>query len=222
MAPTTIANLVFFVNAAAGGYEGTIEIDWISVGEPLEAEEEPELLYSDQFNDFLTTDSNDAYTVSLIDGNVNVIANGTAGPFNAFEYDLHDMGAAMSFDLSSAPQLYIKAKATNMPSFRIDMKDAAGYVTNLQASAATFTEDYFIYTLDFDGDFLDGGFGGTPCDSADAPCPVDPTTITNLLFYVNDASGGYEGGIDIDWISIGQPLEDALPAGKNIRYNQVG
>lgn len=220
--PTTIANLVFFVNAAAGGYEGTIEIDWISVGEPLEAQEEAALLYSDQFEDFLTTDSNDAYTVSLLEGNLNIIANGTAGAYNAFEYSLHEMGTEMSFDVSSAPQLYIKAKATNMPSFRIDMKDANGYVTNLQASAATFTEDYFIYVLDFDGDFLDGGFGGTPCDAADAPCAVDPTTITNLLFYVNDATGGYEGVIDIDWISIGQPLEDALPAGKNIRYNQVG
>ena len=128
----------------------------------------------------------------------------------------------MAFDVSSFPKLYIKAKGTNTPSFRIDMKDTEGYVTNLQASSATFTEEYVIYTLDFEGDFLDGGYGGTPCDSADAPCPVDAMTIANLLFYVNDATGGYEGVIDIDWISIGQPLEDALPAGKNIRYNQVG
>ncbi|GGG38836.1 hypothetical protein GCM10011344_44650 [Dokdonia pacifica] len=220
--PTTIAHLVFFVNAATGGYDGTIEIDWISVGEPLENEDEPELLYSDQYDDFLTTDSNDAYTVSLLEGNLNIVANGTAGAFNAFEYDLHDMGTPMAFDVSSAPQLYIKAKGTNTPTLRIDMKDAEGYVTNLQASSATLTEDYFIYTLDFDGNFLDGGYGGTPCEAADAPCAVDPTMITNLLLYVNDATGGYEGVIDIDWISIGQPLEDALPAGKNIRYNQVG
>ena len=220
--PSTIANLVFFVNDATGGYEGTIEIDWISVGEPLETEEESPLLYSDQFDDFLTTESNDAYSVSLVDGHLNIVANGTAGAYNAFEYNLHDMGTEMSFDVSSAPQLYIKAKGTNMPSFRIDMQDAEGYVTNLQASSATFTEDYVIYTLDFEGDFLDGGYGGTPCESADAPCPVNATTITNFLFYVNDATGGYEGVIDIDWISIGQPLEDALPTGKNIRYNQVG
>ncbi|MGB6153265.1 MAG: glycoside hydrolase family 9 protein, partial [Pricia sp.] len=51
---------------------------------------------------------------------------------------------------------------------------------------------------------------------------VDATKISNLLFYVNDATGGYEGVIDIDWISFGEPLEDTLPAGKNIRYNQVG
>lgn len=31
-----IANLALFVNAAVGGYSGTIEIDWISFGEPLE------------------------------------------------------------------------------------------------------------------------------------------------------------------------------------------
>ncbi|MGB7395242.1 MAG: glycoside hydrolase family 9 protein [Pricia sp.] len=221
--PAEIASLVFFVDDATGGYAGTIDIDWISVGEPLEVEQTV-LLYSDQFENSLTTSSNEAYAVSLVDGNLNIVGNGTAGPYNALQYCLHDMGELNIYDLSAAPILYIKAKGTDSPSLRIDILDEDGFVTNLQANAAILNEDYGIYTLDFEGDFLDGGFGGTPCEAADAPCSVDATKASHLLLYVNDAAGGYDGVIDIDWLSFGEPLEDieALPAGKNIRYNQVG
>ena len=45
-----------------------------------------QVIYSDQFDDILTTESNSAYDVSLDNGNLNIQGNGTAGAFNAFEY----------------------------------------------------------------------------------------------------------------------------------------
>jgi len=218
--PALITNLLFYVNDADGGYDGIIEIEWISFGEALE-EEQSSLAYSDQFEDNLTTTSTDAYTNSLLDGNLHIVANGTAGAYSAFEYDVHDAGTPATFDMSPNPKMFIKAKGTNAPVLRVDVKDAAGYVTNLQANYISLSDDYGIYTLDYAGDFLDGGFGGSPCTSDTAPCAVDPATISEIVFFVNDADGGYEGVIDIDWISIGEPLEEAEPAGLQIRYNQV-
>lgn len=216
-----IANLFFYVDDAEGGYAGTVEIDWISIGEPLETVE-TETIYRDQFDDYLTTASNDSYTSTLVNGTLNIVANGSAQPYNSFEYKLHREGIETTFDVSALPTIYVKAKATNRPTFRIDMEDSRGFITNAKSVSAAFTDDYAIYALKFDGKLSDGGFGGTPCTAADAPCAVDATKISNLLFYADDATGGYEGVIEIDWISIGEPIEASLPRGRNVRYNQVG
>lgn len=215
---TSIVNLLIYVDDADGGYAGTLEIDWISVGEPLEVIE-TETLYSDQFDNNLTTQSNGSYTSTLDNGTLKITANGTAQAYNSFEYKLHTQGVEGVFDVSSLPTIYIKAKATNRPTFRIDMKDSRGFVTNAQSVSADLTDEYAIYALKYEGKLSDGGFGG-PCTNG--PCPVDATAITSLSFYVNDALGQYEGVIEIDWISIGAPIEASLPTGKKVRYNQVG
>jgi hypothetical protein len=51
---------------------------------------------------------------------------------------------------------------------------------------------------------LDGGFGGTACDVG--PCPVDDQRISALQFYIDPGIGAFNGTMDIDWISFGQPL----------------
>ena len=219
--PANIANMFFYVDDADGGYAGTLEIDWISVGEPLEVVETVSL-YQDQFEANLTTASNSAYTSTLSNGNLKIVANGTAGAYNSFLYNLHNAGTEINADVSELPTIYIKAKANNRPTFRVDMIDSRGFATNAKAVSAAFTDEFAIYELKFEGKFEDGGFGGTPCEVGSGPCSVDATSISNLAFYVDDATGGYEGTIEIDWLSIGEPVEASLPRGKNIRYNQVG
>lgn len=181
-----------------------------------------QVLYEDSFNNNLTTTSNSAYDVHLEDGNLVITGNGTASSFNAFEYGVHSNGAPSTFNMSAAPRVFIKARGTGSPVLRIDVKDANGFVSNLEANFASLTNGFSIYTLDYTGDFFDGGFGGSPCTSDTAPCPVNPATISNLVFFVNAAEGGYNGTIEIDWISVGQPLEDTLPVNIDARYNQIG
>ncbi|MBW1296143.1 glycoside hydrolase family 9 protein, partial [Aquimarina litoralis] len=56
------------------------------------------------------------------------------------------------------------------------------------------------------------------------PCPVDPSKIRFLQFFVNPGTNGgqYNGTLTIDWISFGAPLEAIPPASAfDIRYNQV-
>ncbi|MGB6152388.1 MAG: hypothetical protein WBG48_10375, partial [Pricia sp.] len=166
-----------------------------------------QIIYSDQFEDTLTTDSNSAYDVRIENGSLIIDGNGTAGAYNAFEYKVHAEGDSVAFDMTENPRIFIRAKANGPGVLRVDAKDAAGYVTNLSAKYATLTEDFAVYTLDFADDFNDGGFGGSPCESADAPCPVNPSEISSLVFFVDDATGGYAGTVEIDWISVGEPLE---------------
>ncbi|MFD0861552.1 glycoside hydrolase family 9 protein [Sungkyunkwania multivorans] len=187
------------------------------VGYSLQAQ----AIYEDNFDANLTMASNSAYNVSLDNGNLKIDGNGSAGAYNALQYDVHNGGTLTTFDMSAMPQLYIKARGTGAPVLRIDVKDTDGYLSNLQANYATLTENFAIYTYDFVGDFLDGGYGGSPCTSAEAPCTVNPASIANLIVFVNDAVGGYNGTVEIDWISIGEPLEEAEPTPPSIRYNQV-
>ena len=181
-----------------------------------------QILYSDNFDqDILTIEPNSAYTPSLVNQNLVIEANGTAGPYATFVYEIHEDANRITIDISSNPKLFFKTKGTNIPTLRIDLQDQNGYVTNLNAQSHRISDEFQIYELDYSEALLDGGYGG-PCLPANAPCPVDPTIIQNIQFFVNAAAGGYEGTIEIDWISFGEPLEDIpSPPEFDIRYNQV-
>ena len=77
-----------------------------------------------------------------------------------------------------------------------------------------------VYELDYTNSLNDGGFGGSPCTSDTAPCPVDPARIANLQFFLEPGVGMFNGTVDIDWISFGTSLEEVMeaPAGV-INYN---
>jgi len=180
-----------------------------------------QVIYSDEFNEGINSTTPPAsYTTGLINNNLQIVGNGTAGAYEAINYDIHNSGVATSIDLSSNAKFFIKAKGTGLPVLRIDLADNNGYVTNLMASQVNLENDYIIFQIDYTGKFTDGGYGG-PCGTS-GTCPVNASNIQNILFMVNAATGNYNGTIDIEWISFGEALELPPPTGHEIRYNQVG
>ncbi|MBQ4818806.1 glycoside hydrolase family 9 protein [Aquimarina sp. MMG016] len=182
-----------------------------------------QVIYSDNFNEnVLTVESTSAYSASLSNDNLLINANGSATAYSAFSYNFHNNGTNTSTNVTSTPKLYIKAKGTSNPNFRIDLQDENDFVTNANSTSIRLSNDFEIYELDYTGKLQDGGFGGSTCTSATAPCPVDSSVINRLVFFVNDAQGGYSGTIEIDWISFGEPLEAIPPPSAfDVRYNQV-
>ncbi|WP_298314085.1 glycoside hydrolase family 9 protein [uncultured Aquimarina sp.] len=179
--------------------------------------------YSDDFDEgILTAESTSAYSASLSNNNLLINANGTAGTFSPFIYTLHNNGSDTSVDISNQIKLFIKVKGTSNPDLRIDIQDQDGFVTNLSPLSVRINNGFTIYELDYSANLQDGGFGGSDCTQATAPCPVDPSKIAFVQFFVNAAQGGYAGTIEIDWISFGEPLEALPPPSTfDIRYNQV-
>lgn len=179
--------------------------------------------YSDDFDEgILTAESTSAYSASLSNNNLLINANGTAGTFSPFIYTLHNNGSDTSVDISNQIKLFIKVKGTSNPDLRIDIQDQDGFVTNLSPLSVRIDNGFTIYELDYSANLQDGGFGGSDCTQATAPCPVDPSKIAFVQFFVNAAQGGYAGTIEIDWISFGEPLEALPPPSTfDIRYNQV-
>jgi len=182
-----------------------------------------QIIYSDNFDEgILKVEQTSAYTSSLSDNNLLISGNGTAGAYAAFAYNTHNNDTNTNINIESAPKLFIKAKGTNNPDLRIDIQDDNDFVTNFSSQSIRLSNEFEIYELDYTGKLQDGGFGGSPCTSISAPCPVDATNINRIVFFVNAAIGGYSGAIEIDWISFGEPLEAIPPPSEfDIRYNQV-
>jgi len=182
-----------------------------------------QIVYSDNFNQGINNTSypSSAYTTSLVSENLRIIGNGTAGSYAAINYGVHNNGALTNINVSGNNKLYIKVKGTGGASLRVDLQDSGSYVTNKNSSIISLSTTYQIFEIIYTGKFQDGGYGGSPCTSMTAPCTVNSSSIKNLIFFINDAAGKYNGTIDIDWISFGQPLE-VLPTPIFIRANQVG
>lgn len=181
-----------------------------------------DVVYKDEFTSSVLSVGNppNGYTTSLTDGNFRITGNGGAGQWAAMTYLFHDgSNDQILIDASESPKIYIKAKGQNQPSLRIDFQDETGYVTNQNPVEITLDNSSNIYEYDYTGRMIDGAYGG-PCTSA--PCQVDASKLQALILFVNAPTGGYAGDIDIEWISIGAPLEDVdVSEIHEIRYNQV-
>ncbi|MBQ4805506.1 glycoside hydrolase family 9 protein [Aquimarina sp. MMG015] len=182
-----------------------------------------QIIYSDNFDEnILSVEPTSAYAVSLSNDNLLINANGTAGAFSPFKYTLHNNGSDISINISNQTKLYIKVKGSSNPDLRIDIQDEDGFVSNLSPLSIRIDNEFTIYELDYSSNLQDGGYGGSDCTQATAPCPVDPSKIAFVQFFVNAAEGGYSGTIEIDWISFGEPLETPPPpSAYEVRYNQV-
>ena len=175
-------------------------------------------IYSDEFNQGINTfGSTNSLSTSLIDNNLQINGNGNSGDWESLTYSFHSSGTNINLNVSSNPKLFIKIKAENSPELRIDFIDINGYVTNQTPSSINVNSNFEIFEIDYTGKFVDGGYGG-PCTNA--PCSVDSTQLTGLIFFVNPGSGAYNGNIEIEWISIGESLETIIDY--DIRYNQIG
>ncbi len=210
---TRIASMVFFIEPGTGQYVGSLDIDYFSVGNSLEpAGPEPVLVYNDHFDNetiefvedpggFTSTETGTEWTLS---------GDGSAGPFAAASYSFHDKvtGEGVSVDMTPAQnKVYVKAKTNGgtVP-LRVDLVDIDGFVSTQPSLTRVVEEEYSVFEFDFSGGYVDAGYGGTACETG--PCPLDETQITTVLFYPNPAEGMYAGDIVIDYISIGQELDD--------------
>jgi len=193
-----LMNLVVVIGISQPAlYEETFETDVLSAGAPPPG-----------------------FEIGIANEAFQIIGNGQSTEWSAINYRLHDeTDMQTQIDASSSPKLYIRAKGDGSPRLRVDFQDATGYMTNLEPVDVVLNDDFVIYELDYNGHLTDGAYGG-PC--TDAPCIVDASVIEGLLMFVNPGQGGYNGVIDIDWISIGSPAGGAvLTIEHDIRYNQV-
>ena len=115
--------------------------------------------------------------------------------------------------INSNNSLFISARALNTAGdtarIRIDLRDEAGFETSNAGVHQTIMGDEFMtYEFNYAGryDAIDGGYGGTSCNSATAPCDVDGQRITGLVIYPEPDAPDLNGTIQIDWISFGMPL----------------
>ncbi len=211
---TRIASMVFFIEPGTGQYVGSLDIDYFSVGNSLEpAGPEAALVYNDHFDNetiefvedpggFSSTETGTEWTLT---------GDGSAGAFAAASYSFHDKvtGEGISLDLTPAQdKVFIKAKTNGgtVP-LRVDLVDIDGFVSTQPSLTRVVEEEYSVFEFDFSGGYVDAGYGGTACETG--PCPLDATQITTVLLYPNPAEGMYAGEVIIDYISVGQELDDS-------------
>lgn len=215
---SSIAALSFYVDAATGGYDGSVYIDYISIGSDF-----TDLTTSTSYKDHFTTPAgslrtgSSAYTVSM-DGisALQIMSDASVEPFSTCWYSLYDnqqMSGAnngMYANMNSNKTLYIRARASSgTPTLRADVADKNGnVVTDVSTNQVTLSTTYQTYTINYTGG-TDGGYGGTACLSG--PCAVDFTKIAGISFYVNPTTGGYNGTVYIDYIAFVTDITSCTP-----------
>ena len=203
---TAIGQILLYPNPADGAFDGVLDIDFISFGTPLG---EDILPYQDHFDDGDRTNISDGggFTIAEEGSDMVITGDGTAGQYTSFNYTLHNGNGPVLANLTKNNKLYIKAKSSSDVPLRIDLMDQGGYATTNPSVSRTIGTEFSILEYDFTDTYMDGGFGGTSCDMADAPCPVNGAVISNLLIYVDPDNGGFNGTVTIDWLSTIDPLE---------------
>lgn len=218
---SVIQTVLLYPNPVDGGYAGEITIDYLSFGAPMGPDLGPVGVpnYQDNYdNDDLSfiTD-NSGFVSSISNSDWTITGDGMAGAYTPVTYDLHDQVNGMSILGSvsgSNDKIYVRARASiDQTMLRMDLQDNLGYVTSNPSVERALTTDYTIIEFDYTGTYADGGFGGTPCDANNAPCPVDGQRINQLQLFVDAATGAFNGTVDIDWISFGSPILNLGPTG---------
>ncbi|MEM1120202.1 MAG: T9SS type A sorting domain-containing protein [Bacteroidota bacterium] len=220
-----VKQLLLYPDPIAGGFEGEITLDFLSIGQPL-GEEEVDLgpagiaNYSDQFNENTVLFLSDVTGLTSMVGEeaLSIMGDGSSGPWTPVSYGIHnEEGNLILADAAAGGnKVFVRAKSsTDGTTLRVDLQDNMDFVTNANAVSTTLTMEYVVYELDYANALNDGGFGGSPCTMETAPCPVDPKRIANVQFFIEPGVGMFDGTVDIDWISFGKSLEDvvAIPAG---------
>lgn len=202
-----VMNLQFFIDPGVGEFDGTVTIDWVAFGQPLGGGPAGVINYQDEFSDntILFIDDQSGFTSTT--GDIwTITGDGTAGAFTPVVYSLHNNAGDLILGdaVGSNDLLYIRARASEEMSLRVDLEDNQGFVTNANARTVTLSTEFDVYEFNYAGAYNDGGFGGTPCTNG--PCPVDGSRIESIQFFANAAEGEYNGTIEIDWLSFGEQI----------------
>lgn len=157
--------------------------------------------------------------VTSKDNKLLILSSGSKRQWDFIDYNLYKANSNNNIDIVTSPKIFIKAKSSSPVSVRVDLKDGSGFTTNFEATSKKILTTFKVYEYDFSGKFMDGGYGG-PCTNA--PCGVNPLDIKNLNIFIDPGVGKFDGDIEIEWISVGAPLETKKLNAIDIRYNQVG
>lgn len=221
---TQIAELTMFLNPGIPGFAGTAVIDYISVGDVPSTGPQSDV-YQDEFNSDSSNDFiafGDGYEGSVADGLWTITGLGTAGPYNPMEYFFHNMTTLDTADIDLTlgdNKIYVRVKGNvDGIALRCDVQDIDGFITTLGSVTKIISAEYATYEYDLTGLYQDLGYGGTPCDADTAPCDVDPTRARNLTFFVTPGVEGFSGELQIEYISIGTPLEAVDPGLSEVTY----
>lgn len=219
-----ITELLMFVNGGTGMFSGTIDFDWISFGTNLDgAGPEAELVYQDHFdNERLDlTGSAEGVVVSESGSSMFLDGDATSGPFSPATYDFSEptdeadtarVQRLVDFTPDGGQgKLFIRARTVGEAQpVRIDIIDSMGLSTNILGLTKRFTNEWDVYTYDFTGNTGDAGYGGAVGCSETEPCRLEMSAIRGIFLYPRPGEGMFNGQIEIDWISVGQPLEEAM------------
>ena len=214
--PTRIRGLIMFIEPGVGGFAGEITMEYMSVGTALEpAGPAAEQIYTDHFDDEdnrFAGSSDGSLTVTETGTELTISADGTSGPYVATGYTFHEDTTAIVLDFGPANnRVFIKGRmGSGSAKVRVDIADSTGLNSSFSSLSKNFTDEDTVYEFDFTG-AQDGGYGGTPCDAANAPCLLDLSIVQSLVIFIEPDNGGYQGELILDYISVGQPLGDGPP-----------
>jgi len=207
-----IANMILFVNPGIEGFVGEVQVDYISVGTALEPIDPTTnvLVYGDHFSqDYGLVSTSGAFDLGIKDSELTIGGSGVDAPFSAISVSLHDEGAPISVDATLNNKVFIKVKSDAANTLlRVDLLDTAGYVTSQPSFTKLLEDEFTVLELDFTSSYIDGGYGGTACETG--PCDVDGKAIGTILLYPNPVDGGFNGNITIDYISFGAPMGEDI------------
>ena len=208
-----IQNMIFFVNPGVEGFVGEVQIDYISVGTALEPEDPSNnvLVYGDHFSqDFGMVTTTGAYGLDISDSELTINGAGIDAPFSSIAITPHDEGAPIVVDATLNNKVFLRVKSDAANTLlRLDLVDTSGFVTSQPSFTKLLSDEYTVLEFDFTASYIDGGFGGTPCEAG--PCEVNGAAISTILLYPNAVDGGFEGNITLDYISFGSPMgEDVV------------
>ena len=211
-----IVALAFYPEPAAGGFEGTVQIDYISFGAPYPTGGgDPTGLIN--YQDDLTgagdrfEGSPAGITYSVVDGELIIVGDGTAPAYQTLRYSLRgpEGGPVLADAVGSGNLLYLRARTgSGAPAdLRVDLIDNQNFHTTLAGRTVAVSGDgYAVYSFDYTDGYADGGYGGTACTEDTQPCPVDGRRIAQLALYVDPAEGMFADSLLIDWIAFGREL----------------
>lgn len=154
-------------------------------------------------------------TFAVDTGILTIAGDGTSPTYQTFRYTLPEPLVA---DVSGSNNLlYLSARTlSGQPAnLRIDLIDDNDlHTTNAGRTILIEGTEYAEYRIDYTGGYADGGYGGTGCEAANAPCAVNGSRIVAIAFYPEPTAGGFDDSIQVDYLSFGVPLgEEPAPAG---------
>ncbi|WP_116104986.1 cellulase family glycosylhydrolase [Lewinella sp. IMCC34191] len=214
-----IVALAIYPEPVDGGFNETIEIDYLSFGVPLNADAGPTgvIDYRDDLDGATDQFVGQAagLTYSVTDGVLEIVGDGSAMTYQTVLYNVRtaDGDPPTADVLNSDNMLYVRARTASgdVANVRIDLIDQNNYHTTLAGRTASVEgSDYQIYQFDYEDGYRDGGYGGTTCTQETQPCPVDGQRISSLAIYVDPTTGGFNDTLFVDWLSFGSELSTSV------------